>query len=247
MKQQKHNNRKKNTPYYLWGIHSVIAAINNKNRILMKIYVSRNNLPMLTKLEGYDGLNIEIKENSDIDKLFSNRKIHQGIVLETKPLVKVDYKESIKGQNIIVALDQIKDPQNIGSIIRTTKFFGGSVVITTKKNSPGESGALAKAASGMLESIKLVEVSNLSNTLKDLSKKGYIIIGLDENGDLSLKDINFNKSQNKVLVLGSEGKGLRRLTKIKCDYLAKIENSDVSFSTLNVSTSAAIALYQLNN
>jgi 23S rRNA (guanosine2251-2'-O)-methyltransferase len=247
MKQQKHNNRKKNTPYYLWGIHSVIAAINNKNRILMKIYVSRNNLPMLTKLEGYDGLNIEIKENSDIDKLFPNRKIHQGIVLETKPLVKVDYKESIKGQNIIVALDQIKDPQNIGSIIRTTKFFGGSVVITTKKNSPGESGALAKAASGILESIKLVEVSNLSNTLKDLSKKGYIIIGLDENGDISLKDLNFNKNQNKVLVLGSEGKGLRRLTKIKCDYLARIENSDISFSTLNVSTSAAIALYQLNN
>ena len=73
----------------------------------MKIYVSRNNLPMLTKLEGFDGLNIEIKENSDIDKLFTNRKIHQGIVLETKPLVKVNYKESIKGQNIIVVLDQV--------------------------------------------------------------------------------------------------------------------------------------------
>lgn len=247
MKQQKHHNRKKNTPYYLWGIHSVIAAINNKNRILMKIHVSKNNLPILTKLEGFDSLNIEIKENSDIDKLFPDRKIHQGLVLETKPLVKVNYKESVKNQNIIVVLDQVKDPQNIGSIMRTTKFFGGSVVVTTKKNSPGESGALAKAASGTLESIKLVEVSNLSNTLKDLSKKEYIIIGLDENSDLSLKELNFSKNQNKVLVLGSEGKGLRRLTKINCDYLAKIENSSMSFSTLNVSVSTAIALYQLNN
>ena len=131
--------------------------------------------------------------------------------------------------------------------MRSSKVFGSSCLITTKRNSPGETGALAKAASGALEYIDIIEVTNLAATLTSLSKKGFIIIGLDEMGESKMSDIKLDDDQPRVLVMGSEGKGLRRLTKTKCDIMAVIENkTNDEFSTLNVSASAAISLYQLS-
>jgi 23S rRNA (guanosine2251-2'-O)-methyltransferase len=153
----------------------------------------------------------------------------------------------VTSSKLIVALDQVTDPQNIGAIMRSSKVFGASSIITTKKHSPGETGSLAKAASGALEYINIVEVTNLASTLTSLSKKGFIIIGLDELGESKMNSIKLDDDQPRVLVMGSEGKGLRRLTKTKCDIMAVIENkTNDEFSTLNVSASAAISLYQLS-
>ena len=148
--------------------------------------------------------------------------------------------------NILIALDQVTDPQNVGAIIRTFNFFGGENLLITKDHSSEINGSLAKSASGALESVNIIKVTNLSMTLKKIRKKGFTIIGLDENSDVMLHNTNDYSNEKKVLVMGSEGKGLRRLTKENCDFLVSISNNnDSDFNTLNVSVSSALALYEL--
>ena len=118
-------------------------------------------------------------------------------------LQKKDLREVINSK-LIVALDQVTDPQNIGAIMRSSKVFGASSIITTKKHSPGETGSLAKAASGALEYVNIVEVTNLSATLTLLSKQGFTIIGLDELGESKMSNIKLDDDQPRVLVMGSE-------------------------------------------
>ena len=146
----------------------------------------------------------------------------------------------------MIALDQVTDPQNVGAIIRTFNFFGGENLLITKDHSSEINGSLAKSASGALESVNIIKVTNLSMTLKKIRKKGFTIIGLDENSDVMLHNTNDYSNEKKVLVMGSEGKGLRRLTKENCDFLVSIaNNNDSDFNTLNVSVSSALALYEL--
>ena len=235
-------------PHYIWGHHAVISALKNKNRKIKKLYITEKNMPIIKKLDIKSEHPLAILTLSEIDKLFANNSTtHQGFVLETLKLEKKSIEDSFNS-NLIIALDQVTDPQNIGAIMRSAKVFGAKSIITTKKHSPGETGSLAKAASGALEFIDFTEVTNLSSTLTTLSKKGFLIIGLDELGESNLNEVKIDSNQPKVLVMGSEGKGLRRLTKTKCDILAFIENkADDNFSTLNVSVSAAISLYQLSS
>ena len=235
-------------PHYIWGHHAVTSALKNKNRKIKKLYITEKNIPIIEKLDIKNEHPFAILTLSEIDKLFSNNSTtHQGFVLETLKLKKKSIEDSYNS-NLIIALDQVTDPQNIGAIMRSAKVFGAKSIITTKKHSPGETGSLAKAASGALEFIDFIEVTNLSSTLTTLSKKGFLIIGLDELGESNLNEVKIDINQPKVLVMGSEGKGLRRLTKTKCDIMAFIENkAEDNFSTLNVSASAAISLYQLSS
>ena len=235
-------------PHYIWGHHAVTAALKNKNRKIKKLYITEKNIPIIEKLDIKNEHPLAILTLSEIDKLFANNSTtHQGFVLETLKLKKKSIEDSYNS-NLIIALDQVTDPQNIGAIMRSAKVFGAKSIITTKKHSPGETGSLAKAASGALEFIDFIEVTNLSSTLTTLSKKGFLIIGLDELGKSNLNEVKIDSDQPKVLVMGSEGKGLRRLTKTKCDIMAFIENkAEDNFSTLNVSASAAISLYQLSS
>ena len=153
---------------------------------------------------------------------------------------------TVNNNEIIIALDQVTDPQNVGAIIRTFNFFGGKNLLITKDHSSEINGSLAKSASGALEFIDIIKVTNLSMALKKLRKKGFIIIGLDENSNVMLHNTNDYNNEKKVLVMGSEGKGLRRLTKENCDFLVSIaNNNDSDFNTLNVSVSSALALYEL--
>ena len=171
---------------------------------------------------------------------------HQGIIIETKPLTYPTFDNILEKENLIIALDQVTDPQNVGAIIRSVKFFGGKTILITKDNSAEINGSLAKSASGALEYIDIIKVTNLSMSLINLKKKGFIIIGLDENSDVLLNNLNNYKNSKIVLVFGSEGKGLRRLTKERCDLLISINNNnDDNFTTLNVSTAAAVTLYEL--
>ncbi len=241
------DNKNKRPPYYIWGHHAVLSALSNPKRIIKKLYLTEKNKVNMEQLSILSNHPVKILHLNDIDKLFHQQIVtHQGFVLETQPLQKKDIKE-VTNSKLLVALDQVTDPQNIGAIMRSSKVFGATALITTKKHSPGETGSLAKAASGALEYIDIIEVTNLAATLTLLSKKGFIIIGLDELGESKMSDIKLDDDQPRVLVMGSEGKGLRRLTKTKCDIMAVIENkTNNEFSTLNVSASAAISLYQLS-
>ena len=246
--QAKKHKKWNSNPHYIWGHHAVTSALKNKNRKIKKLYITEKNIPIIEKLDIKNEHPLAILTLSEIDKLFANNSTtHQGFVLETLKLKKKSIEDSYNS-NLIIALDQVTDPQNIGAIMRSAKVFGAKSIITTKKHSPGETGSLAKAASGALEFIDFIEVTNLSSTLTTLSKKGFLIIGLDELGESNLNEVKIDINQPKVLVMGSEGKGLRRLTKTKCDIMAFIENkAEDNFSTLNVSASAAISLYQLSS
>ena len=245
MARKKNNKNKNYTPYYIWGLHASIAALKNNNRNIVNIFCTQlvfdNYINKKVKITN----SIKILKNNDLNAILENKITHQGIIVETKPLNYPILDDVIDSAKIIMALDQVTDPQNVGAIIRTFNFFGGENLLITKDHSSEINGSLAKSASGALESVNIIKVVNLSMTLKKMKKKGFIIIGLDENSDAMLHTIKGYSNEKKVIVMGSEGKGLRRLTKENCDFLVSIaNNNDSDFNTLNVSVSSALALYE---
>ena len=245
MARKKNNKNKNYTPYYIWGLHASIAALKNNNRNIVNIFCTQlvfdNYINKKVKITN----SIKILKNNDLNAILEKKITHQGIIVETKPLNYPILDDVIDSAKIIMALDQVTDPQNVGAIIRTFNFFGGENLLITKDHSSEINGSLAKSASGALESVNIIKVVNLSMALKKMKKKGFIIIGLDENSDAMLHTIKGYSNEKKVIVMGSEGKGLRRLTKENCDFLVSIaNNNDSDFNTLNVSVSSALALYE---
>ena len=245
MARKKNNKNKNYTPYYIWGLHASIAALKNENRNIKNIFCTQlvfdNYINDKVKITNA----IRIVKINDLNALLENKTTHQGIIIETKPLNYPRFDDVINGNSIMMALDQVTDPQNVGAIIRSFKFFGGENLLITKDNSAEINGSLAKSASGALESVNIIKVTNLSMALKKMKEKGFIIIGLDENSDVMLYNTKYYNNEKKVLIMGSEGKGLRRLTKENCDLLVSIpNNNDSDFNTLNVSVSSALALYE---
>ena len=245
MARKKNNKNKNYTPYYIWGLHASIAALKNENRNIKNIFCTQlvfdNYINDKVKITNA----IRIVKINDLNALLENKTTHQGIIIETKPLNYPRFDDAINGNSIMMALDQVTDPQNVGAIIRTFNFFGGENLLITKDNSAEINGSLAKSASGALESVNIIKVTNLSMALKKMKKKGFTIIGLDENSDVMLHNTKDYNNEKKVLIMGSEGKGLRRLTKENCDFLVSIaNNNDSDFNTLNVSVSSALALYE---
>ena len=245
MARKKNNKNKNYTPYYIWGLHASIAALKNENRNIKNIFCTQlvfdkyiNDKVKITNA-------IRIVKINDLNALLENKTTHQGIIIETKPLNYPRFDDVINGNSIMMALDQVTDPQNVGAIIRSFNFFGGENLLITKDHSAEINGSLAKSASGALESVNIIKVTNLSMALKKMKKKGFTIIGLDENSDVMLYNAKDYNNEKKVLIMGSEGKGLRRLTKENCDLLVSIpNNNDSDFNTLNVSVSSALALYE---
>ena len=245
MARKKYNKNKNYTPYYIWGLHASIAALKNNNRNIMNIFCTQLVFDKFINEKVKITNSIKIFKNNDLNALLENKITHQGIILETKPLNYPTLDDVIDSNNIIIALDQVTDPQNVGAIIRTFNFFGGKNLLITKDHSSEINGSLAKSASGALEYVNIIKVTNLSMTLKKMKKKGFIVIGLDENSDAMLHTTKGYNNEKKLLVMGSEGKGLRRLTKENCDFLVSIaNNNDSDFNTLNVSVSSALALYE---
>ena len=245
MARKKNNKNKNYTPYYIWGLHASIAALRNENRNIKNIFCTQ--LVFDKYINGKVKINssIRILKINDLNTLLENKTTHQGIIIETKPLNYPGFDDVINSNNIIMALDQVTDPQNVGAIIRTFNFFGGENLLITKDHSAEINGSLAKSASGALESVNIIKITNLSMVLKKMKKKGFTIIGLDENSNVMLHTIKDYNNEKKVLIMGSEGKGLRRLTKENCDFLVSIANNNNSdFNTLNVSVSSALALYE---
>jgi 23S rRNA (guanosine2251-2'-O)-methyltransferase len=185
-------------------------------------------------------------EPGAIDRMLPPGAVHQGAALEASPLKSHDLDEVLAqnhgGRRVILVLDQLSDPHNVGAILRTASAFGVTAVMVQDRHGPPQSGALAKAASGALDLIPYIEVVNISRALDQLAERGFWRIALAGDGDTSLAQAV--PAGDVALVLGSEGDGIRRLVREHCEASAFIP-IDRSVESLNVSNAAAIALYEL--
>ncbi len=165
--------------------------------------------------------------------------VHQGLLVEADPLPTPSL-ETLAPQGLVLVLDQITDPHNVGAILRSAAAFDVRAVVTTARHSPEATGVLAKAASGAIDLVPLITVQNLARGMIALRQRGFLLVGLDSEGDADLADLQLKSPL--ALVLGAEGKGLRQLTRETCDRLARIDLPGV-IKSLNVSNAAALALY----
>ena len=224
----------------LYGLHTVRAALDNPERQLIKLSVTQNALVRL-EIGPVDQLPypVDIVSPQDLDKVLGPDAIHQGAMLETRPLP-VRRLAAFTDSPLLLVLDQVTDPHNVGAIMRSAVAFNAGAVITTMRHSPTESGVLAKSASGALELIPYIQVTNLADALGELHKLGFMTIGLDSDGPVALEG---SFSGGKIaLVLGSEGKGLRQKTRETVNALARLDMPG-AIKSLNVSNAAAIAMY----
>ncbi|MCO5163417.1 MAG: RNA methyltransferase [Mesorhizobium sp.] len=224
----------------LYGLHTVRAAIDNPRRKVARMLVTRNALERL-EIPDVNTLPfpVEIVEPREIDKITGSEAVHQGVMIEAK-LLKPRALADLKDTPLVVVLDQVTDPHNVGAVIRSAVAFGAGALIVTARHSPQESGVLAKAASGALEHIEIIEVRNLADALSELHAAGFRTIGLDSAGPLSFED---TLSGDRIaLVLGAEGKGLRQRTRETVSALARLDMPG-PIRSLNVSNAAAVSLY----
>jgi 23S rRNA (guanosine2251-2'-O)-methyltransferase len=224
----------------LYGIHTVRAALDNPRRRIRRMLVTRNALERL----GISDVSTlpfpaELSEPRAIEKITGSEAVHQGVLIEAEPLKPKGLSE-LAGTGLVIVLDQVTDPHNVGAIMRSAVAFGAGALITTERHSPHESGVLAKSASGALEHIDLIEVRNLAAALGELHLAGFQTIGLDSDGPAELEK-SF-RGERIALVLGAEGKGLRQKTRETVTALARLDMPG-TIRSLNVSNAAAVALY----
>jgi 23S rRNA (guanosine2251-2'-O)-methyltransferase len=224
----------------LWGRHAVAAALDNPRRSVVKAWATRE---AAEYLQFPKDVPVTLSDVADLGRLVPSDAPHQGVVVEVEPLEEVWLDEIVADaadQAVLLVLDQVTDPHNVGAILRSAAAFGAVGIVTQDRHSPPESGALAKAASGALERVKWVRTVNLARALEDIAEAGFWRIGLTGDADMDLKEALGPK--RVALVLGAEGPGLRPNTRDHCDALARLPISD-AVESLNVSNAAAVALY----
>lgn len=252
---------------WLYGAHAVLAALENPRRRCHRLLLTaeaqaRYADPLGRLLKRRQGchqapLPVEPVEREALAAVLPPEAVHQGLALAVAPLVQPALEEllgvpgeetavSLGGRpgerRVLCALDQVTDPQNVGAILRSAAAFGAAAVIGTQRHAAAESGALAKAASGALERVPYLQVTNLARTLEQAKRAGYWTLGLAAGAGGSLADTDLG--DRVVLVLGAEGSGLRRLTLEHCDLLARLPTL-APLDQLNVANAAAVAFYEL--
>ena len=241
--------KKSNEIQEIFGYHAVKAALNNSLRTHIQLSIIPKYAEFAKKFNKIVP-KINILKPNDFYKKFGNDRVTQGIYLYSKSLIHISLenfieKEKVNKNSVIIVLDQITDPQNIGSIIRSCLLFKCNGIVVSKNHSPEITSSIIKAASGALEKVKYIKVTNLQRALKFLKKNKYWIFGLDSGKKISKLE---NTITNKcVYVLGAEGDGIRDLIKKECDELLALQfNKDNEFEvdSLNVSNAASIALYE---
>ena len=235
-----HVARDNNDKLYLYGLHTVRQALANKNRKKLSLFATKNAVQRL-EFDLMDSPDIEIVEKlpKQLDKMVGSDAVHQGMILEVEPIPTKELAD-LKDCNLLLVLDQVTDPHNVGAIMRSAIALGAGALITTSRYSPVESGVLAKSASGALDLIDHIEVKNLADCLETLHNHGFYTVGLDSEEAIPFEKL---KPQAKIaLVLGAEGKGLRERTRETCNTLAKLDMPG-EIKSLNVSNAAALALY----
>jgi 23S rRNA (guanosine2251-2'-O)-methyltransferase len=223
----------------LYGWHPVSLALANPNRHIRKLYATENAAHRLAEEKIAITVEPEIVRSEVIAARLTADAVHQGLLAEVDPLPEPDITE-LELVGIILVLDQITDPHNVGAILRSAAAFGVKAIVTTARHSPEMTGVLAKAASGALEYVPLVNVPNLARALRTLKERGFMTVGLDSAGAENLAALPL--MQPLALVLGAEGKGLRQLTRDTCEIVARLDLPG-EIKSLNVSNAAALALY----
>lgn len=230
---------------WLYGLHATRSALSNPKRFVRRALLTERAAEeigpkLLARLKH------EITDMHTISRALPDGAVHQGVTLLCEPLPRIELDklldQSPAGRRIVLVLDQITDPHNVGAILRTAAAFGVSATVVQDRHSPPESGVLAKAASGALDLVPIVHVVNIARTLEDLGRHGFFSIALTGDGDSALKDVAHGG--DIALVLGSEGTGVRRLVRERCDVSAYLP-IEPAIESLNVSNAAAVALYEL--
>ena len=234
--------------YWLYGRHAVISALRNEVRVKHHLKLTSATVDFLYK-HNIDIKKIQTKvsivDNAYLDKELDKGVNHQGIALlvsTIKEMYLEDCLQTVSQKDTILMLDQVNDPHNIGAIMRSALAFGVTKIIYTDKNSFAENAVIAKTSAGAIEHIELIKVANLVHAIKLLKSHNYWILGMDGYAKSDIKELD--DFQKTCLVVGSEGKGIRRLIKQHCDLLVKI-NMDSRMESINVSNAVAIALHQI--
>ncbi|WP_028137157.1 23S rRNA (guanosine(2251)-2'-O)-methyltransferase RlmB [Bradyrhizobium japonicum] len=226
-------------PAILYGWHTVTMALANPSRRIRKLTLTENAAKRLADENIATPVTPEIVRPQEIDRLLSPDAVHQGLLAEADPLPSPDI-ETLKQEGMVLVLDQITDPHNVGAILRSAAAFAVKAIVTTARHSPEATGVLAKAASGALELVPVVTVQNLARALTGLNERGFQTVGLDSEGSEDLSDVALREPL--ALVLGAEGKGLRQLTRETCSVVARLDMPG-EIKSLNVSNAAVLALY----
>jgi 23S rRNA (guanosine2251-2'-O)-methyltransferase len=226
-------------PVVLYGWHTVAAALANPQRTIRRLYLSENAAKRLADENIDTRVTPEIVRPALIDQRLGPDAVHQGLLAEADPLPSPDIEE-LPQQGIVLVLDQITDPHNVGAILRSAAAFAVKAIVTTARHSPEATGVLAKSASGALELVPLVTVQNLARALTEMNDQGFLTVGLDSQGHENLGAVALR--QPLALVLGAEGKGLRQLTRETCGVVARLDMPG-EIKSLNVSNAAVLALY----
>jgi 23S rRNA (guanosine2251-2'-O)-methyltransferase len=243
----------------LYGRHAVLAAIRNADRPCHRLVGTPEAIEAL-RAEAGDalaerrGLGIEHADKRGLARLVRDEAVHQDLVLEAGPLPDLDEEDLIRAiapdaPALVLVLDRITDPRNVGAILRSAAAFGAAGVVLTERHAPGETGALAKAAAGAMDLLPVARVVNLARALQRLKEAEFWVYGLDGDAPEGIERVA--DAPRAALVLGSEGEGLRRLTRETCDKLVRIDlpgRRDPArriVDSLNVSNAAAVALYAM--
>ena len=222
-----------------WGRHAVAAALANPDRITHRLWATRE---AAAGLDLGPAIPVTYADVADLGRMVPRDAPHQGLVAEVERLDDVllaDLLDGAEDGRPLVVLDQVTDPHNVGAILRSAAAFGALGLVTQDRHAPPESGALAKAASGALETVAWVRVVNLARALEEIAAAGFWRIGLAGEAEATLAEAL--GPARVALVLGAEGEGLRQNTQAHCDALARLPISGIE--SLNVSNAAAIALY----
>lgn len=245
MVKQKYKNESKGKSKDLWlyGMHPVSMALNNENRVIKELWLTATTAD---EIEIPKHIPYRIVDRSQIETVVGRDAVHQGIAMKTQALnaytiddLLADTENDDKA--LIVILDQVTDPHNIGAIMRSSVAFNAKAVIIPDAGAPEENGTLAKSASGAMELIPLIRVSNLARSMEAIKKSGFWCVGMDGYAKETLSAHTLPKKC--AIVMGSEGDGLRRLTAENCDYMVKLPMNE-AIESLNVSNACAIALYE---
>jgi 23S rRNA (guanosine2251-2'-O)-methyltransferase len=223
-----------------WGRHAVAAALDNPRRKVLRAWSTRDAAAIMQFAKDVP---VTLADAADLGRLVPHDAPHQGVVIDAEPLEEVWLDEILQQapeRAVLLVLDQVTDPHNVGAILRSAAAFGAIGIVTQDRHSPPESGVVAKAASGALERVPWARVVNLARALEEIGEAGFWRIGLTADAETELKDAL--GPARVSLVLGAEGPGLRPNTREHCDALARLPISGV-VESLNVSNAAAVALY----
>jgi len=226
-----------------WGKHAVAAALDNPERRVLKAWSTREAAEFMNFPKD---LPVVLADVADLGRMVPHDAPHQGIVIEVEPLEEMwlaDVLADAPERAVLLVLDQVTDPHNVGAILRSAAAFGAIAIVTQDRHAPPEGGALAKAASGALERVPWVRVVNLSRALEEIAEAGFWRIGLAGEAKDDIKAAL--GPQRVALVLGAEGPGMRANVRDHCDTIARLPISE-AMESLNVSNAAAVALYAAN-